>query len=74
MTDAEGAFNLDGSSNEYNANIEPYLVIKVCRDESNCSVKKFINEEGGVPVKNFNYFLDDEFCQHCQNGGECKSA
>jgi hypothetical protein len=25
-------------------------------------------------VKNFNYFMDDEFCQHCEGGGECKNA
>jgi hypothetical protein len=77
ITDAEGAFSLDGHELEGNDEIEPYLLIKACRkadDESSCNVKKIIEPERGLIVKNYNYFMDDEFCQHCQGGGECKSA
>jgi hypothetical protein len=71
-TDAKGAFDLEGSSEEMGS-AEPYLVIKACRNASSCNVKT-IDSENQVNVTNHNYFLDDEFCQHCKSGKECKSA
>jgi hypothetical protein len=75
-TDAEGAFSLEAENMELNliANSYPYLVIKACRNESSCKVKEFYDSKSGLTVKNFNYFMDDEFCQHCEGGGECKNA
>jgi hypothetical protein len=73
-TDAAGAFSLEGESLEIFGDAEPYLVIKACRNESSCFVKKFQDSESGLTVKNFKYFLDDEFCQHCASGEKCQSA
>jgi hypothetical protein len=75
-TNAEGAFSLEGTSMELSG-LEPFLIIKACRkadDESSCNVKKFMDYQNGVPVTNYYYFMDDEFCHHCEGGGECKSA
>jgi hypothetical protein len=71
-TDAAGAFNFDSSSNE-DFSVTPYLVIRACLNETSCYMKKFMDEENRAKVKNGSYFMDDDFCQHCKGGGECKS-
>jgi hypothetical protein len=73
-TDAEGAFNLDGESAEQDGSIEPYLIIKACRNESSCNIKKFTAPAHVAVMKNYNHFMDEEFCQHCQSDAVCQSA
>jgi hypothetical protein len=73
-TDAEGAFSLDGSSSEFFGSTEPYLAIIACHNEISCVVKKLMYSEREAYVERHKYFMDEEFCQHCEAGGECQSA
>jgi hypothetical protein len=75
-TDANGAFSLDGYDWEM-SRLEPYLLIKACHnanDESRCNVKKIMVSYNLVNPQRGIYFLDDDFCQHLCNEGECQSA